>query len=233
MSSSQRKFTLVSSPLSPDAQPIAIALYEKGVPFEQITIDLDNKPVWFDVISPLGKTPVLIIDDNVNGREVVLESAVILDYLEETLPYRLHPTDPLQRARHRSWIEFGSSLLADIQAVETTSDLSVFDTRLKALRLKFERLENELDKPRYFAGASFSLVDAVFAPVFRYFDTFEKIADFHVFDGLVKVKAWRKALAERASVRNAVAPDYDDLLYALVQKKNGVLAGLARPAFAA
>jgi glutathione S-transferase len=231
--SSQRKFTLVSSPLCPYVQRASIALHEKGVPFDRITIDLDNRPAWFDVLSPLGKVPLLIIDDNLNGREVIFESAVILEYLEETLPHRLHPTDPLQRARHRSWIEFGSSLLADIWAVETTSDLAVFDTRLKALRLKFERLESELDKPRYFAGASFSLVDAVFAPVFRYFDTFERIADLHVFDGLAKVKAWRRALAERASVRNAVAPNYGDLLYAFIQKKNGVLAGLAQPAFAA
>ena len=90
----------------------------------------------------------------------------------------------------------------------------MFDTRLQTLRLKFERLENELNQPHYFAGNSFSLVDAVFAPVFRYFDTFEKFADLHLFDGLVKVKAWRKSLAERASVRNTVAPNYGDLLYA-------------------
>ena len=231
--SSQRKFTLVSSPLCPYVQRAAIALDEKGVPFERITIDLDNKPAWFDVVSPLGKVPVLIIDDNLNGREVIFESAVILEYLEETLPSRLHPLHAVERARHRSWIEFGSSVLADIWALETTSDRAVFDTKLDTLRLKFARLENELSGRPYFAGEKFSLVDAVFAPVFRYFDTFEKFADLQVFDGLVKVKAWRKALAERPSVRNAVAPNYGDLLYAFVLKRNGVLAGLAQQAQAA
>jgi glutathione S-transferase len=231
--SSQRKFTLVSSPLCPYVQRAAIALHEKGVPFERITIDLDNKPVWFDVISPLGKVPLLIIDDNINGREVIFESAVILEYLEETLPNRLHPLHAIERARHRSWIEFGSTMLADIWTLETTSDSSIFESKLDTLRIKFARLDNELGWRPYFAGERFSLVDAVFAPVFRYFDTFEKFADLHIFDGLLKVKAWRKALAERPSVRNAVAPNYGDLLYAFILKKNGVLAELARPAVAA
>ena len=231
--SSQRRFTLVSSPLCPFVQRAAIALSEKGVPFERITVDLDNKPAWFDVISPLGKVPVLIIDDNLNGREVIFESAVILEYLEETLPNPLHPVHPIERARHRSWIEIGSSILSDIWALETTADRAVFDTKLDALRLKFARAEHELGWQPYFAGEKFSLVDAVFAPAFRYFDTFETIADLHVFDGLVKVKAWRKALAERPSVRHAVAPSYGDLLYAFILKKNGVLAGLAQQAKAA
>lgn len=231
--SSQRRFTLVSSPLCPYVQRAAIALNEKGVPFERITIDLDNKPDWFEVLSPLGKVPVLIVDDNINGREVIFESAVILEYLEETLPHRLHPENALERARHRAWIEVGSNILADIWVIETTADRVAFDAKLGALRQKFWRLENELREDPYFAGRKFSLVDTVFAPVFRYFDTFEKIADLRVFDGLTKVKAWREALAARPAVRNAVTPDYGDLLYAFILRKNGVLAELAQRAKAA
>jgi hypothetical protein len=79
------------------------------VPFMRIDIDLANRPDWFRTISPLGKVPLLLV-----GQAVVFESAVILEYLEDTQPHRLHPTDPLARAEHRSWIEFGSSILSDI-----------------------------------------------------------------------------------------------------------------------
>src|SRR5260370_39029985 len=95
--------------LCPYVQRAVIALSEKGVAFERIDIDLANKPAWFLAISPLGKTPVLQVGDT-----AIFESAVILEYLEETEPKPLHPADPLSRAEHRSWIEFGSAVLSDI-----------------------------------------------------------------------------------------------------------------------
>jgi glutathione S-transferase len=219
---------LVSFDLCPYVQRAAIALAEKGMPFERINVDLANKPDWFRKISPLGKVPLLMVGD-----KLIFESAVIVEYLEDTLPNPLHPADPLEKARHRAWMEFGSSILADIWIIETTADRGAFDARLVTLREKFARLETELGAGPYFSGERFSLVDAAFAPVFRYFDTFDRIADLYVFDGLAKVKAWRKALAERASVRNAVVPNYPELLRAFVQKKNGVLAEMTRQAVAA
>src|SRR4051812_13364367 len=80
---------LVSHKLCPYVQRAVIALMEKGVPFERVDIDLANKPDWFLAISPLGKTPVLQVGDT-----AVFESAVILEYLEETQPNALHPADP-------------------------------------------------------------------------------------------------------------------------------------------
>ena len=53
----------ISHKLCPYVQRAVIALNEKGVPFERIDIDLANKPDWFLKISPLGKVPVLLVDD--------------------------------------------------------------------------------------------------------------------------------------------------------------------------
>lgn len=100
---------LVSHHLCPYVQRAAIALTEKGIPFTRTYIDLNRKPDWFTAISPLGKVPLLRVREN-DGEVVLFESAVILEYLEETLPRSLHPADPLERARHRAWIEFGSSI---------------------------------------------------------------------------------------------------------------------------
>src|SRR5215469_16881256 len=87
---------LVSHKLCPYVQRAVIALTEKGVPFERIDIDLANKPDWFLKLSPLGKTPVLLIGDH-----AIFESAVILEYLEETQLAPLHPANALHRAEHR------------------------------------------------------------------------------------------------------------------------------------
>jgi len=56
-----QKLTLISHHLCPYVQRAAIALGEKGAPFERILIDLANKPDWFLKISPLGKVPLLVI----------------------------------------------------------------------------------------------------------------------------------------------------------------------------
>lgn len=212
--------TLVSFDLCPYVQRAAIALAEKGVPFARRDVDLANKPDWFKAISPLGKVPLLQVDG-----EVLFESAVIAEYLDETHGPRLHPGDALVRARHRAWMEFGSSTLADIWTLETTPDRATFDARVQILREKFVRLEGELGTGPWFAGERFSLVDAVFAPAFRYFDVFDRFVDLGVFEGLPKVQAWRRALAARASVRGAVSADYEARLEAFLRRQPSWLAG--------
>lgn len=211
--------TLVSFDLCPYVQRAAIALAEKGVPFERRDVDLADKPGWFRAISPLGKVPLLQV-----GEAVLFESAVIVEYLEDTETPRLHPADPLARARHRAWMEFGSSILADIWTIETTSDRAAFEARATLLRGKFGRLEVELGDGPYFGGRDFTLVDAVFAPAFRYFDVFDRYIDLGVFTGLPKVRAWRLALAARPSVRAAVVADYEARLTAFLRRRDSRFA---------
>jgi glutathione S-transferase len=215
--------TLVSFDLCPYVQRAAIVLAEKGVPFERVDVDLSDKPAWFKAISPLGKVPLLKVGD-----DVLFESAVIVEYLEETHGPALHPADALAKAKHRAWMEFGSSILTDLWVVETTKDQTAFDAKLSTLKEKFARIEAVLADGPYFAGPAFSIVDAVFAPVFRYFDVFDGFTDLGVFASLPKVGAWRRALAERPSVRAAVAADYPDRLRAFLRRHDGVIAGLMR-----
>ena len=213
--------TLVSFDLCPYVQRAAIALAEKRVPFERRTVDLAARPDWFKALSPLGKVPLLQV-----GETVLFESAVIVEYLEDTQAPALHPADPLARARHRAWMAFGSTILADIWTIETTPDRAAFDATAALLREKFGRLEGELGDGPYFAGADFSLVDAVFAPAFRYFDVFDRFVDLGVFAGLPKIQAWRRALAARPSVRAAVVADYEARLEAFLRRRDSCFARL-------
>lgn len=183
---------LVSHALCPYVQRAAIVLAEKGVPFERCDVDLAHKPDWFLKVSPLGRTPVLLVGD-----EALFESAVICEYLDETEPPRLHPADPLQRARHRAWMEFGSATLASIAAFYNAADEAALRARADELHGRCAQVEAVLGDGPWFAGAAFGLVDAVYGPVFRYLDVFDGLGDFGFLDGLPKVQRWRRALAER------------------------------------
>jgi glutathione S-transferase len=215
------KLTLISHELCPFVQRAAIALEEKGVAFERITVDLANKPDWFLAISPLGKVPLLKV-----GEAVIFESAVIVEYLEETQPNPLHPADALQRAEHRSWMEFGSTILMDLWTFYTAVDEAAFQAKAKQLTEKFARLEQRLGEGPYFDGARFSLVDAVFGPVFRYFDTFDRIADFGMLADKPKLAAWRHALAQRPSIARAVKADYPERLWVFLESRKSQLSAL-------
>jgi glutathione S-transferase len=212
---------LISHKLCPYVQRAVIALSEKGVAFERIDIDLADKPDWFLAISPLGKTPVLQVGDT-----AIFESAVILEYLEETQRNPLHPADPLARAEHRAWIEFGSAVLNDIAGFYAAPDEATFKAKTLQLEQRFARLEARVAASPWFDGESFSLVDAVFGPVFRYFDVFDEIADFGTLAGKPRLARWRKTLAARPSVQSAVSVDYPALLRDFLNRRNSWLSGL-------
>jgi glutathione S-transferase len=210
---------LVSHPLCPYVQRAAIVLAEKGVAFVRRDIDLADKPGWFRKISPLGKTPVLLVGD-----EAVFESAVICEYLDETALPHLHPSGALQRARHRSWMEFGSALLNAIGAFYSAPDEAALAARAGEIHAHLRQVEAVLGEGPYFAGERFSIVDAVFGPAFRYFDLFDAIGDFGFWEGLPKVQRWRLALAMRPSVAQAVRPDYRDLLGKFLSARGSALS---------
>ena len=224
------RLTLISHHLCPYVQRVAIALSEKSMPFERVSVDLSNKPDWFKAVSPLGKVPLLRVR-NGNDEESIFESAVILEFLEETEVNPLHPTDPLARARHRAWIEFGSAILNAIGRFYSAPDEAAFFKESRSLSEMFERVEAELAvKPGgpWFAGDRFSLVDAVYGPVFRYFDSFDRIGDFGILDGKPLVQAWREALRERKSVKEAVEARYPQRLHAFLQAKGSHLSRIIR-----
>ena len=193
------RFKLISFKLCPYVQRAAIVLLEKKVPFERVDIDLDDKPGWFLELSPLGKVPVLVVEKD--GKEQVLfESSVIAEYLDEILEPRLHPADPLEKARHRAWIEFASATLADIYGLYA-GDEAQFAAKIGAIETKFERLETILGESPFYSKP--------------------------------KLASWRKALAERPSVVDAVAADYGEALVRYVRDKGGHMAQLTEAAMEA
>lgn len=214
----EQDLVLISHRLCPYVQRARIVLAEKSVPHELRFIDLANKPDWFLEISPLGKVPVLLA-----GGQVVFESAVIAEYVDEITPGSLHPREPLARALNRSWIEFASKTLDAIGGFYSAADASAFERALETLHARFARLESTLGDGPFFNGRQFSLVDAAFGPVFRYFDVIDRHEDFGFFSGRPKLAAWRETLALRRSVREAVVADYPERLERFLVERNSIL----------
>ena len=219
-SSSHPDFHLISHHLCPYVQRAVIVLTEKRVEHRRTYIDLANKPDWFQALSPLGRTPVLEAND-----AVVFESQVIAEYVDEITPGSLHPSDPLEKARCRSWIEFGSETLNAIAGFYHAKTPEAFAEKTVALRGKFERIEREIETP-WFTGGNFSMIDGVWGTIFRYFDVFDDVDDFGVLAELPKVAAWRAAIASRSSVKSAVADDYPEQLLDFLRRRESYLSSI-------
>lgn len=92
------QLTLVSHPLCPLVQRVAITLHEKGISFERIDVDLRDKPDWFLALSATGKVPLLKVSDDTGRESVLFESVAICEYAEDVQPQpALHPSDKLVR----------------------------------------------------------------------------------------------------------------------------------------
>ena len=217
------QITLISHYLCPYVQRAIIALTEQQIEFKRIDIDLANKPEWFKKLSPLGKVPALLIDE----KTVLFESNAIVEYINDISGSSLLATDPLARARERAWIEFASATLNNIGQLYNAKTEVEYLHAHSLLESKWCALEKNLSGSTFFNGEHFSLVDAAFAPVFRYFDAFENFAEFNFLSLCTQSASWRKTLALRPSVQTAVAADYIGLLTAFVIKRKSYLGSLA------
>ncbi len=92
------------------------------------------------------------------------------------------------------------------------------------IRGRFEQIEAELTTGPYFAGERFTMLDAMFGPVCRYFDLFEQFKDFGFFAHTPRVRAWRAALTARASVQGAASPGYPVSLRAFLVARKSALS---------
>ena len=213
---------LISFKLCPFVQRSVITLLEKKVPFDITYIELDNKPDWFLKISPTGKVPVLKAEG-----EVLFESAVINEYLDEVTPPTLHPSNPLVKAKHRAWIEFSSGLFMGQYRMIHAVDRETTEEERENLARQLTHLEGALGEGPLFCGDEFSLVDAAVAPLFMRADLHSRHYGVDILDGLEKLKKWQQTLLARDSVRFSVVDDFEELTLKRMKKSPGWLANKA------
>lgn len=198
-----RQFTLISYDLCPFVQRSIITLKRKGIRFKLCFIDLAHKPDWFLKLSPTGKVPLLIVKQSGQNDEVLFESAVINEYLDEINPPALMPANALVRAKHRAFIEFTSQLLVEqykLTHAKTDDDRAAHENELKK---QLSVLMAEVKLP-LFAGTNFSLIDAAIAPLLMRQRLIDREFHLDVIAANDICRQYTKNLLQRPSVRGSV-----------------------------
>ncbi len=213
---------LVSFKVCPFVQRSVITLNHKGCGYKVTFIDLSDPPDWFLQISPLGKVPVL----KVNDAEVLFESAVINEFVDDVTPGTLKPSDPLTLAKNRAWIEFGGTCLADLYMIADVKTESEMQQRMDECRERLQHVENILTHTAFFNGDDFALVDAAYAPLLIRLDLLSKKIDFLDWNGYTKLDRWKENLLALESVQNSIIEDFELLYTDKIRAQNGYLGSL-------
>jgi glutathione S-transferase len=213
------KYLLVSFKTCPWVQRAAIVLREKGIDFEFRHIEPDNRPDWFLAISPHKKVPVLRLDDTVS----LFESSAIAEFLDETVPPRLHPEDPVVRAVNRAWTDYVPTFASLVTAVAYADTQADYDQAAKLIPVPFDRLEKALEKQGsgpFFNGARYSLVDAAYAPFLQRYFYLDRIRKLGHIEKFPRLKAWGEALVARPSTHSFPPAEFEQLYRTAVQRRN-------------
>jgi glutathione S-transferase len=204
------KYLLVSFKTCPWVQRAAIVLREKNIDFEFRHIEPDNRPDWFLAISPHKKVPVLRVDDTVS----LFESNAIAEYLDETVPPRLHPEDPVARAVNRAWTDYVPTFVSVATGAAYSDTEADFNKAVAEIPVPFERLERALEKQGagpFFNGAAYSLVDAAYAPFLQRYFFLDRIRTIGHIEKFPRLKAWADALIARPSTHSFPPGEFEAL----------------------
>ena len=134
--------TLYSGTTDPYSHRCRIVLFEKGMDFQVIDVDLANKPEDLAVINPHNEVPVLV------ERDLVLQQAnIINEYIDERFPHpQLMPADPVMRARARLFLHNFEEQLFSRQEYILGDEFSMLDVAIAPLLWRLGHYGIELPK---------------------------------------------------------------------------------------
>lgn len=215
MSESVPELHFITAEVCPFAQRSHLALLEKGLDFKHSEINLRDKPAWFDAISPYSKVPVLQ-----RGGDVIYESAIINQYLEDVYPDpALMPVDPGQRAMARIWIDYDNvKFTAAFYRVLLERDRDRRAALAQSITDMLGVIEDQAlgklgygdgKSGPYFLGGDVSLADLSFYPHLERFAVLTEYRGIEIPARCERLRAWLAAMAARPSVQaTSHAADY-------------------------
>jgi glutathione S-transferase len=147
--------TLYDAGRCPYCARVRIALAEKGIEYETVEIDLDDRPSWLYEKNPLGRVPVLEEDTF-----VLPESAVINEYLEDRYPEpALWPADREERGLARLLVFRFDELSKPYYRLRREEEGAG-----EALDAALARVDALLEERPYLTGQEFGLADIAYVP---------------------------------------------------------------------
>ena len=153
--------TLYSGTTDPYSHRCRIVLFEKGMDFQVIDVDLANKPEDLAVINPHNQVPVLV------ERDLVLQQAnIINEYIDERFPHpQLMPADPVMRARARLFLHNFEEQLFDHIGDMESANAKVAEKARNTVRDNLTQIVPLFSKQQYILGDEFSMLDVAIAPL--------------------------------------------------------------------
>ena len=151
---------LYSGTTDPFSHRCRIVLYEKGMDFQIIDVDMFNKPEDLAVINPHNRVPVLV------ERDLILyDPNIINEYIDERFPHpQLMPPDPIMRARARQLLlTMEREIFVHIEALE--KNIKTADKARVAVRDRLTELAPIFAKQKFMLGDDLSMLDVAIAPL--------------------------------------------------------------------
>ena len=152
---------LYSGTTCPFSQRCRIVLYEKGMDFQIIDVDMYNKPEDIAVMNPYNRLPVLV------ERDLILyEANIINEYIDERFPHpQLMPADPVWRARARLMLfNFEVELFSQIETLENGNAKQQEKSRAQVAD-RLTEIAPVFTKQKYMLGDEFSMLDVAISPL--------------------------------------------------------------------
>jgi len=152
---------LYSGTTCPFSHRCRFVLYEKGMDFQVIDVDLYNKPEDIAVMNPYNRLPVLV------ERDLILyESNIINEYIDERFPHpQLMPADPVFRARARLMLyNMEVELFSQIEALEGGKEKQV-DKARQHVADRLVELAPVFTRTKHMLGDDFTMLDVAIAPL--------------------------------------------------------------------
>jgi RNA polymerase-associated protein len=152
---------LYSGTTCPFSHRCRFVLYEKGMDFQVIDVDLYNKPEDIAVMNPYNRLPVLV------ERDLILyESNIINEYIDERFPHpQLMPADPVMRARARLMLfNMEVELFSQIDSLDSGKEKQVERAR-QHVADRLVELAPVFTKTKYMLGDDFTMLDVAIAPL--------------------------------------------------------------------
>ncbi len=151
---------LYSGTICPFSHRCRIVLFEKGMDFQVIDVDMFNKPEDLAVINPHNRVPVLVERDL-----VLFEPNIINEYIDERFPHpQLMPPDPIMRARARQLLlGMEREIFSFIEPIE--KNLKTADRARQEIRDRLIEIIPIFNKQKFMLGEEFSMLDVAIAPL--------------------------------------------------------------------
>jgi len=191
--------TLYSGTTDPYSHRCRFVLFEKGMDFQVIDVDVFNKPEDLAVMNPYNTVPVLV------ERDLILyEANIINEYIDERFPHpQLMPPDPVMRARARLFLHrFENELFCHIQGLES-SNAKVAEKARAAVRENLTQIAPVFTKQKYMLGDEFSMLDVAIAPLLWRLDHYGIQLD----KDAAQLMKYAERLFSRPAYMEAVTPD--------------------------